>query len=134
MKNKGHHHCAVTGSAHTPLCRCAADHSQEIAEQAIVAAEAVLPSFNLHPACPRMDGRPASGVYARFLPYSQATDAVVNITTGGSATMSVKDRLAAAAKFKPDVLTQHGSINFAFPAPRGSNNGNMTGGGLVHQL
>jgi uncharacterized protein (DUF849 family) len=55
-------------------------------------------------------------VYGRFLPViRQQTDAVINITTGGSATMTVKDRLAAAARFKPEMCSLNmGSLNFAF--------------------
>jgi uncharacterized protein (DUF849 family) len=69
------------------------------------------------------DGRPTGDpdVYGRFLPViRQATDAVVNITTGGAITMTVAERLAAAARFKPELCSLNmGSINFAFfPAAR----------------
>jgi uncharacterized protein (DUF849 family) len=110
--------CAITGSAHTPTMSDALPVTpEEIAEQSIAAAEAGAAVLHLHARVPE-DGRPTGdpGVYARFLPFiRQATDAVVNITTGGSATMSVKDRLAAAAKFKPEMCSLNmGSINFAF--------------------
>jgi uncharacterized protein (DUF849 family) len=57
----------------------------EIATQAIEAAEAGAAILHLHARDPN-DGRPTPDpvVYMRFLPrIKQATDAVVNITTGG---------------------------------------------------
>jgi uncharacterized protein (DUF849 family) len=69
------------------------------------------------------DGRPTGDpeIYDRFLPViKQATDAVVNITTGGAVTMTVQQRLAAAERFRPEMCSLNmGSINFAFfPAAR----------------
>ncbi|ATE64748.1 3-keto-5-aminohexanoate cleavage protein [Rhizorhabdus dicambivorans] len=110
--------CAVTGSAHTPTMSAALPITpEEIASQAIEAAEAGAAILHLHARVPE-DGRPTGDpdVYQRFLPtIKQATDAVVNITTGGAATMSVQERLAAAAKFQPEMCSLNmGSLNFAF--------------------
>lgn len=110
--------CAVTGSAHVPSMSDALPVTpEEIAEQAIDAARAGAAILHLHARVPE-DGRPTGDpdIYARFLPViKQATDAVVNITTGGAATMPVTERLAAAAKFKPELCSLNmGSINFAF--------------------
>lgn len=110
--------CAVTGSAHTPTMSDALPVTpEEIAEQSIDAAEAGAAILHLHARVPE-DGRPTGDpdVYGRFLPViRQRTDAVVNITTGGSATMPVEERLAAAARFKPELCSLNmGSINFAF--------------------
>lgn len=110
--------CAVTGSAHTPTMSDALPVTpEEITEQSIDAAEAGAAILHLHARIPE-DGRPTGDpeVYARFLPaIKQRTDAVVNITTGGSATMSVADRLAAAIRFKPEMCSLNmGTINFAF--------------------
>lgn len=110
--------CAVTGSAHTPTMSDALPVTpQEIAEQSIAAAEAGAAILHLHARIPET-GAPTGDpeVYARFLPViRQQTDAVINITTGGSATMTVKDRLAAAARFKPEMCSLNmGSLNFAF--------------------
>lgn len=118
MKEKVIISCAVTGSAHTPTMSDALPVTPaEIAEQSIDAAEAGAAILHLHARVPE-DGRPTGDpdVYARFLPaIKQRTDAVVNITTGGSATMSVQDRLAAAIKFRPEMCSLNmGSINFAF--------------------
>jgi uncharacterized protein (DUF849 family) len=110
--------CAVTGSAHTPTMSDALPITpSEIAEQSIAAAEAGAAILHLHARIPET-GAPTGDpdVYAQFLPIiRQRTDAVINITTGGSATMTVKDRLAAAARFKPEMCSLNmGSINFAF--------------------
>jgi uncharacterized protein (DUF849 family) len=110
--------CAVTGSAHTPTMSDALPVTpQEIADQAIAAAEAGAAILHLHARVPE-DGRPTGDpdVYARFLSViRQRTDAVVNITTGGAATMTVEDRLAAAVRFRPEMCSLNmGSMNFAF--------------------
>lgn len=110
--------CAVTGSAHTPTMSDALPITpQQIAEQSIAAAEAGAAILHLHARVPE-DGRPTGDpdVYAQFLPViRQRTDAVVNITTGGSVTMSLQDRLAAAVRFQPEMCSLNmGSLNFAF--------------------
>ena len=110
--------CAVTGSAHTPTMSDVLPVTPaEIAEQSIDAAEAGAAILHLHARVPE-DGRPTGDpeIYDRFLPtIKQRTDAVVNITTGGSATMSVADRLAAAIRFRPEMCSLNmGTINFAF--------------------
>lgn len=110
--------CAVTGSAHVPTMSDALPITpEEIATQSIDAAAAGAAVLHLHARVPE-DGRPTGDpeIYGRFLPViKQATDAVVNITTGGAATMSVADRLAAAVKFQPELCSLNmGSLNFAF--------------------
>lgn len=110
--------CAVTGSAHTPTMSDALPITPtQIAEQSIAAAEAGASILHLHARIPE-DGSPTGdpAVYAQFLPIiKQRTDAVINITTGGSAIMTVQDRLAAAARFKPEMCSLNmGTINFAF--------------------
>ncbi|WCT75124.1 3-keto-5-aminohexanoate cleavage protein [Sphingomonas naphthae] len=110
--------CAVTGSAHTPTMSDALPITpEEITEQSIDAAEAGAAILHLHARMPE-DGRPTGDpdIYGRFLPViRQRTDAVVNITTGGSATMTVTERLAAAKQFAPELCSLNmGSLNFAF--------------------
>lgn len=110
--------CAVTGSAHVPSMSDALPVTpEEIASQAIDAAAAGAAILHLHARVPQ-DGRPTGDpdVYARFLPViRQATDAVVNLTTGGAVTMTVAERLAAAETFRPEMCSLNmGSINFAF--------------------
>ncbi|MEM7225947.1 MAG: 3-keto-5-aminohexanoate cleavage protein [Pseudomonadota bacterium] len=112
--------CAVTGSIHTPSM---SPHlpvtPDEIAEAAIGAAEAGAAIIHLHARDPE-DGRPTQDpeVFLKFLPrIKQASKAVVNITTGGGPTMPVAERMAPAAKLKPEIASLNmGSMNFGlFP-------------------
>lgn len=110
--------CAVTGSAHTPTMSPALPVTpDEIAEQSIAAAEAGAAILHLHARIPET-GEPTGDpeIYARFLrPIHAATNAVINITTGGSTRMTVEQRLMAAKTFKPEMCSLNmGSINFAF--------------------
>jgi uncharacterized protein (DUF849 family) len=110
--------CAITGSVHTPTMSDALPVTPgEIAEQSVAAAEAGAAILHLHARVPQ-DGRPTGdpAVFGEFLPtIRQRTDAVVNITTGGSTRMTVEERLAAAVRFKPEMCSLNmGSINFAF--------------------
>jgi uncharacterized protein (DUF849 family) len=115
--------CAVTGSVHTPTMSEALPITPEqIAAQSIEAALAGAAILHLHARVPG-NGRPSGDpdVFARFLPIiRQSTDAVINITTGGAATMPVEERIAAARRFAPELCSLNmGSINFAFfPAAR----------------
>ncbi|MCP5379375.1 MAG: 3-keto-5-aminohexanoate cleavage protein [Novosphingobium sp.] len=118
MKNKVIITCAVTGGAHTPSMSDALPVTpEEIAEQGIAAAEAGAAILHLHARQPH-NGMPTGdpAVFDRFLPViKQRTDAVINLTTGGSATMPVEERLLAARHFKPEMCSLNmGSINFAF--------------------
>ncbi|HJV43675.1 3-keto-5-aminohexanoate cleavage protein [Caulobacter sp.] len=110
--------CAITGSAHVPSMSDALPLTpDQIAAASIEAAQAGAAIIHLHARNPE-DGSPTGdpAVYGQFLPViKQATDAVINITTGGSATMSVEDRLAAALAFEPEMCSLNmGSMNFAF--------------------
>ena len=108
--------CAVTGSVHVPsLSPHLPVTPDEIASNAIEAAEAGAAIVHLHARDPE-SGRPtpAADVFARFLPrIREASDVVINLTTGGSAFMSIDDRLAAARRFKPELCSLNmGSMNF----------------------
>jgi uncharacterized protein (DUF849 family) len=108
--------CAVTGSIHTPSM---SPHipitAQEIAEAAIGAAEAGAAIVHLHARDPK-DGRPdqSTEAFAPFLKViKQRSSCVVNITTGGAATMTIDERLKPVATFKPEVASLNmGSMNF----------------------
>jgi uncharacterized protein (DUF849 family) len=108
--------CAVTGAIHTPsmspyLPRTPA----EIAQAAIEAAQAGAAIVHLHardPVTGKPDQRPEA--FAPFLKIiKQASDCVINITTGGSPTMTVEERLKPAATFKPEIASLNmGTMNF----------------------
>jgi uncharacterized protein (DUF849 family) len=93
--------------------------ADQIADGAIGAAEAGATVIHLHARDPQ-DGRPTQDPEA-FRPFlariKQSTDAVVNITTGGSPHMHVDERLQPATVFKPEVASLNmGSMNFGlFP-------------------
>lgn len=112
--------CAVTGSIHTPsMSPYLPVTPEEIATASIEAAQTGASILHLHARNPA-DGRPEfdPAVYRRFLPaIHAATDAVINITTGGSITMTLEQRLAAAMDVSAEMASCNmGSINFAsFP-------------------
>ena len=108
--------CAVTGAIHTPsMSPYLPVTPDEIAAAALGAAQAGAAILHLHARDPG-NGRPTQDpeVFARFLPRIKAgTDAVVNITTGGSPHMTVAERLQPALRFQPEVASLNmGSMNF----------------------
>ena len=108
--------CAVTGSVHTPtMSPYLAITPDQIAEQAIAAAAAGAAILHLHARDPR-DGRPTADpkVYDQFVPrIKAATDAVINITTGGSTRMTLDERLAYPLQAQPEMCSLNlGSMNF----------------------
>jgi uncharacterized protein (DUF849 family) len=93
--------------------------AEEIAAAAVGAAEAGAAIVHLHARDPQT-GLPDQSP-ERFEPFlriiKQRSDCVVNITTGGAATMTVEERLRPVATFKPEVASLNmGSMNFGlFP-------------------
>ena len=109
--------CAVTGSIHTPTMSDALPYRPEdIAAQAIDAARAGASVLHLHARDPDT-GKPSSDPahYARFLPQIKAgCGAVVNMSTGGSAVMTLDQRLAAPLAAEPEMCSLNmGTMNFA---------------------
>lgn len=108
--------CAVTGSIHTPSM---SPHlpvtPAEIAGAAIGAAQAGAAIVHLHARNPQ-DGSPSQdpALFHEFLPQiAVASDVVINLTTGGAATMTVEERLQPALQLKPEVASLNmGSMNF----------------------
>jgi uncharacterized protein (DUF849 family) len=89
--------------------------ADEIADAAIAAAEAGAAILHLHARDPA-DGRPTQDP-AFFVPFLQKikanTNAVINLTTGGSPHMTVHERMQPALTFKPEVASLNmGSMNF----------------------
>jgi uncharacterized protein (DUF849 family) len=108
--------CAVTGAIHTPSM---SPHlpitPDEIIADSLAAAEAGAAILHLHARNPET-GRPdqTPEAFGRFLPrIKQQTNAVINITSGGSPFMKVEERVKPAEMFKPEVASLNmGSINF----------------------
>ena len=109
--------CALTGSIHTPTM---SPHlpvtADEIVAQGLAAAEAGAAILHLHARDPET-GRPSADPahFMAFLPRLKAgTDAVLNLSTGGSAIMSLDERLAAPRQAAPEMCSLNlGTMNFA---------------------
>ncbi len=108
--------CAITGSIHTPSM---SPHlpitPDEIVAEAVAAAEAGAAMLHLHARDPKT-GRPDQSpeLFRQFMPrIKQATNAILNVTTGGGLGMSLDDRLAPAKWSRPEVCSMNmGSVNF----------------------
>jgi uncharacterized protein (DUF849 family) len=108
---------AVTGSVNVPSQSPYLPLSAEqVAESALEAIEAGSAIVHLH--ARRPDGRPTyePEVFEQIIQRVTAhTDAVINITTGGSTAMTMEQRLAAALRFRPEVASLNmGSMNFVY--------------------
>ena len=88
----------------------------EIIADALGAAEAGAAILHLHARNPE-NGKPdqTPEAFMKFLPQiKQATNAAINITSGGSPYMKVEERVLPAQMLKPEVASLNmGSINFA---------------------
>ena len=109
--------CAMTGATHVPsMSEYLPLTPEEIAEQSIEAAKAGAAIIHLHARDPS-DGRPTPNpdIYRQFVPViAKATDAVINITTGGSTKMTMAERLAYPMQAKPEMCSLNmGSMNFS---------------------
>ncbi len=109
--------CAVTGSVHTPsMSPYLPLTPEQIAADAIAASEAGAAVLHLHARDPQ-DGRPVfdPNVFNQFVPKIKAeTNAVINITTGGSTRMSLEERLAYPLLAAPEMCSLNmGSMNFS---------------------
>jgi len=120
MENRVIITCAVTGSIHTPTMSPHLPYTpDDIADQAVAAAEAGASILHLHARNPKTgQPTPDPDVFMQFLPkIRQRCDAVINITTGGSSLMTLEQRLAAPLQIKPEMASLNmGSMNFGlFP-------------------
>ena len=108
--------CAVTGAIHTPSM---SPHlpitPEEIIADSLAAANAGAAILHLHARHPE-DGRPdqtPEGFSPFLARIKQNSNAVINITTGGSPYMSVAERVAPAAYHQPELASLNmGSMNF----------------------
>ncbi len=108
--------CAITGAIHTPsMSPYLPVTADEIAAAAVGAAEAGAAIVHLHardPSTGRPDQRPEA--FAPFLPrIKQASDVVINLTSGGAPWMTIEERIQPSMTFKPEVASLNmGSMNF----------------------
>lgn len=109
--------CAVTGSVHTPSM---SDYlpltPDDIVTNAVEAARAGAAILHLHARNPE-DGSPTAdpAVFDMIVPrIREQTDAVINITTGGSTRMTMDERLAYPLQLQPEMCSLNmGSMNFS---------------------
>lgn len=110
--------CAITGAIHTPTMSDALPYTaQDIADQAVAAAEAGASVLHLHARNPENGAVSINpDDFAAFLPQiKQSTNAVVNISTGGSLKNTIEERIAPALRFSPEMCSMNmGSMNFSF--------------------
>ena len=108
--------CAVTGATHTPTMSPYLPVTPDaIIEQAVAAAEAGAAIIHLHARDPETE-RPTAdlGIWLHILRSIRSrTDAILNMTTGGSTFMSIEDRLTAPLAASPELCSCNmGSMNF----------------------
>lgn len=108
--------CAITGSIHTPtMTPYLPITPEQIAREGIAAADAGASVLHLHARNPA-DGRPSAdpALFMDFLARIKGkSSAIANITTGGSALMSLDERLAGAKLASPEMCSLNlGSMNF----------------------
>ncbi|MDI9233072.1 3-keto-5-aminohexanoate cleavage protein [Limnohabitans lacus] len=112
--------CAVTGAIHTPsMSPYLPVTPEEIIEASVEAANAGAAIIHLHARDP-VTGKPDQSpeAFGKFLPQIKSrTDAVLNLTSGGSPFMTIDERIQPSMRFAPEVASLNlGSFNFAlFP-------------------
>lgn len=112
--------CAITGAIHTPsMSPHLPATADAIVASAVEAATAGAAILHLH-ARDEETGKPDQSVegFGRIVPrIAGQTDAVLNLTTGGSPYMTVEERVRPAAHFAPQLASLNmGSMNMGlFP-------------------
>lgn len=110
--------CAITGAIHTPTMSDALPYTaDDITDQATAAADAGASILHLHARRPGDGGVSIDPeTFGAFLPRIKgSTDAVINISTGGSLKNTINERIAPALKFSPEMCSMNmGSMNFSF--------------------
>ncbi|MEO1159379.1 MAG: 3-keto-5-aminohexanoate cleavage protein [Pseudomonadota bacterium] len=112
--------CAITGAIHTPsMSPYLPVTSNAIVASAIEAAQAGAAILHLH-ARDDSTGKPDQSVegFGRIVPQiADQTDAILNLTTGGSPYMTVEERVRPAEHFAPQLASLNmGSMNMGlFP-------------------
>ena len=112
--------CAVTGAIHTPsMSPYLPITPEEITEAAVGAAEAGAAIIHLHARDP-ITGKPDQSpeAFGKFLPKIKSrTNAILNLTSGGSPFMKIEERIQPSLEYSPEVASLNmGSMNFGlFP-------------------
>ncbi len=109
--------CAITGSVHTPtMSEYLPISPPQIVESAVEAAGAGAAILHLHARNPE-NGMPSADPahFQQICPVlAERTNAILNVTTGGSTRMTIEERLAYSLKVKPEMCSLNmGSMNFS---------------------
>ncbi len=109
--------CAVTGSVHTPtMSEYLPLTPSQIVDSAVEAAEAGAAIVHLH-ARNSEDGRPTGdpAIFRKICSVvAERTNAIINITTGGSSNMTIEERIAYPLQVQPEMCSLNmGSMNFS---------------------
>jgi len=109
--------CAITGSVHTPtMSEFLPVTPAQIVDSAVEAAEAGAAILHLH-ARNGENGRPSGDPehFKQICPVlAERTNAIINITTGGSSDMQIEQRLTYPMQAKPEMCSLNmGSMNFS---------------------
>lgn len=109
--------CALTGSIHTPsMSPYLPINGADMVREGKAASAAGASILHLHARHPDT-GQPSAALehWRGFYPQlAEETDAILNMSTGGSAVMSLDDRLAASRELQPEMASLNlGSMNFA---------------------
>ena len=109
--------CAITGSVHTPtMSEYLPITPSQIVDSAVEAAEAGAAILHIHAREPEA-GRPTGDPehFQKICPVlAERTNAIINITTGGSSDMKIEQRLAYPLQAKPEMCSLNmGSMNFS---------------------
>jgi len=109
--------CAITGSVHTPtMSEYLPITPSQIVASAVEAAESGAAILHIH-ARNGEDGRPSGepAQYGKICPaLAERTNAIINITTGGSSDMNIEQRLAYPLQARPEMCSLNmGSMNFS---------------------
>jgi len=120
MKERAIITCAITGSIHTPtMSEYLPVTSQQIADEAVRAYEAGAAVVHVHGRNPE-NGAPSPDINLMkdiITSIKSRCNVVICITTGGGAGMTVEQRVAPVATFKPELASCNaGSMNWGlFP-------------------
>lgn len=121
MSNKRIITCAITGSIHVPsMSEYLPITPEEIAQNALDAAAAGAAVVHIHARDPK-NGKPSSDIklFEKIINLIRAKnkDVIICVTTGGSLTMTVDERVAVVPALKPELASMNaGSINWGlFP-------------------
>ncbi len=113
--------CALTGGIHGKEANPnLPEQPDEIVAQGVAAAEAGAAILHVHARNPDGSNTMSPEIYGELHERLKAeTDAVIQLTTGGSPTLPVEERLNTVLLDSRDVLAEHGAAELLHPRRAG---------------